>query len=90
MLLFMIKDVIDIDIDIIDKVVIIIDDVLYIGWMVCVLFDVILLNVRFIKIGLVVLVDWGYCELLIWVDFVGKNIFIFKEEMVSVYLEEMD
>lgn len=70
--------------------VVIIDDVLYIGCIVRVLLDVILLYIRFIKIGFVVFVDCGYCEFFICVDFVGKNIFIVWDEFVLVYLEEID
>ncbi len=51
------KDAIDIDTDITDKVVIIIDDVLYTGRTVRASLDAILLNARPIKIGLAALVD---------------------------------
>ncbi|AYU99390.1 Uracil phosphoribosyltransferase / Pyrimidine operon regulatory protein PyrR [Staphylococcus aureus] len=84
------KDAIDIDTDITDKVVIIIDDVLYTGRTVRASLDAILLNARPIKIGLAALVDRGHRELPIRADFVGKNIPTSKEETVSVYLEEMD
>ncbi|MDF6604948.1 bifunctional pyr operon transcriptional regulator/uracil phosphoribosyltransferase PyrR, partial [Escherichia coli] len=84
------KDAIDIVTDITDKVVIIIDDVLYTGRTVRASLDAILLNARPIKIGLAALVDRGHRELPIRADFVGKNIPTSKEETVSVYLEEMD
>lgn len=84
------KDAIDIGTDITDKVVIIIDDVLYTGRTVRASLDAILLNARPIKIGLAALVDRGHRELPIRADFVGKNIPTSKEETVSVYLEEMD
>ncbi len=54
------KDAIDIDTDITDKVVIIIDDVLYNGRTVRASLDAILLNARPIKIGLAALVDRGH------------------------------
>lgn len=54
------KDAIDIDTDITDKVVIIIDDVLYTGRTVRASLDAILLNARPIKIGLAALVDRGH------------------------------
>ena len=66
------KDAIDIDTDITDKVVIIIDDVLYTGRTVRASLDAILLNARPIKIGLAALVDRGHRELPIRADFVGK------------------
>ena len=75
------KDAIEIDQDVTDKIVIIIDDVLY---------TAILLHSRPIKIGLAALVDRGHRELPIRADFVGKNIPTAKDEAVSVYLEEID
>ena len=66
------KDAIDIDTDITDKVVIIIDDVLYTGRTVRASLDAILLNARPIKIGLAALVDRGHRELPIRADFVEK------------------
>lgn len=74
------KDAIDIDTDITDKVVIIIDDVLYTGRTVRASLDAILLNARPIKIGLAALVDRGHRELPIRADFVGKNIPTSKEK----------
>ena len=75
-------------IDINDKVVIIIDDVLYTGRTVRASLDAILLHSRPIKIGLAALVDRGHRELPIRADFVGKNIPTSKEESVLVYLNE--
>ena len=77
-------------IDINDKVVIIIDDVLYTGRTVRASLDAILLHSRPIKIGLAALVDRGHRELPIRADFVGKNIPTSKEESVLVYLNEKD
>ena len=84
------KEAIDIDADITDKVVIIIDDVLYTGRTVRASLDAILLHSRPNKIGLAALVDRGHRELPIRADFVGKNIPTAKNEAVSVYLDEKD
>lgn len=74
------KDAIDIDTDITDKVVIIIDDVLYTGRTVRASLDAILLNARPIKIGLAALVDRGHRELPIRADFVGKIYLLLKRK----------
>ena len=79
----------DIDIDITDKVVVIVDDVLYTGTVRASL-DAILLHSRPVKIGLATLVDRGHRELPIRADFVGKNIPTARDESVSVYLDEID
>lgn len=84
------QDAISIDTSITDKVVIIIDDVLFTGRTVRASLDAILLNNRPIKIGLAALVDRGHRELPIRADFVGKNIPTAKEESVKVYLDEID
>lgn len=84
------KEAIEIDADITDKVVIIIDDVLYTGRTVRASLDAILLHSRPNKIGLAALVDRGHRELPIRADFVGKNIPTAKDEAVSVYLTERD
>ncbi|MBL7573012.1 bifunctional pyr operon transcriptional regulator/uracil phosphoribosyltransferase PyrR [Staphylococcus saccharolyticus] len=80
----------DISVDINDKVVVIIDDVLYTGRTVRASLDAILLHSRPIKIGLATLVDRGHRELPIRADFVGKNIPTARDESVSVYLDEID
>ncbi|WP_412520253.1 bifunctional pyr operon transcriptional regulator/uracil phosphoribosyltransferase PyrR [Staphylococcus simulans] len=79
-----------IDVDLKDKVVIIIDDVLYTGRTVRASLDAILLHSRPQKIGLATLVDRGHRELPIRADFVGKNIPTAKDEEVSVYVDEID
>lgn len=84
------QDAIEIDAEINDKVVVIIDDVLYTGRTVRASLDAILLHSRPIKIGLAALVDRGHRELPIRADFVGKNIPTSKEESVLVYLNEKD
>ncbi|EKU50397.1 bifunctional pyr operon transcriptional regulator/uracil phosphoribosyltransferase PyrR [Staphylococcus massiliensis] len=80
----------EIEEDLNDKVVIIIDDVLYTGRTVRASLDAILLHTRPTKIGLATLVDRGHRELPIRADFVGKNIPTAQDESVEVYLEEVD
>lgn len=80
----------DIDIDLNDRIVIIVDDVLYTGRTVRASLDAILLHRRPKKIGLATLVDRGHRELPIRADFVGKNIPTSHEESVEVYLSEID
>lgn len=80
----------DIDIDLNDRIVIIVDDVLYTGRTVRASLDAILLHRRPKKIGLATLVDRGHRELPIRADFVGKNIPTSHEESVEVYLSETD
>ncbi|AVP36851.1 bifunctional pyr operon transcriptional regulator/uracil phosphoribosyltransferase PyrR [Staphylococcus felis] len=80
----------EIDADINNRVVIIVDDVLYTGRTVRASLDAILLHSRPQKIGLATLVDRGHRELPIRADFVGKNIPTSHEESVEVYLEEVD
>ncbi|QLK85812.1 bifunctional pyr operon transcriptional regulator/uracil phosphoribosyltransferase PyrR [Staphylococcus sp. 17KM0847] len=79
-----------IDADINNRVVIIVDDVLYTGRTVRASLDAILLHSRPKKIGLATLVDRGHRELPIRADFVGKNIPTAHEESVNVYLSEID
>lgn len=80
----------EISVDITNKIVVIIDDVLYTGRTVRASLDAILQHARPNKIGLATLVDRGHRELPIRADFVGKNIPTSRDEDVSVYLEEID
>ncbi|AJC96425.1 bifunctional pyr operon transcriptional regulator/uracil phosphoribosyltransferase PyrR [Staphylococcus hyicus] len=80
----------DIDIDLNNRIVIIVDDVLYTGRTVRASLDAILLHRRPKKIGLATLVDRGHRELPIRADFVGKNIPTSHEESVEVFLTEVD
>ncbi|MGL4949862.1 MAG: bifunctional pyr operon transcriptional regulator/uracil phosphoribosyltransferase PyrR [Anaeroplasmataceae bacterium] len=67
-----------------EKVVILVDDVLYTGRSVRAAMDAVLENSRPSKIELAVLVDRGHRELPIRADFVGKNIPTSKSESVVV------
>lgn len=77
-------------IDITDKNVILIDDVLYTGRTIRAAMDAIILAGRPKKISLAVLVDRGHRELPIRADFVGKNIPTSKKEKISVSMSEID
>ena len=65
-----------------DKIIILVDDVLYTGRTVRAAMDAIVDLGRPAKIELAVFVDRGHRELPIRADFIGKNIPTSKEEMV--------
>ncbi|PBB05322.1 MULTISPECIES: bifunctional pyr operon transcriptional regulator/uracil phosphoribosyltransferase PyrR [Salimicrobium] len=77
-------------VDISDKKVILVDDVLYTGRTVRAAMDALVDLGRPSSIQLAVLVDRGHRELPIRADYVGKNIPTSKEEVVTVRLEETD
>ncbi|MBP3906503.1 MAG: bifunctional pyr operon transcriptional regulator/uracil phosphoribosyltransferase PyrR [Peptostreptococcaceae bacterium] len=76
--------------DINDKVVVLVDDVLYTGRTVRAALDAIMDIGRPKSIQLAVLVDRGHRELPIRADYVGKNVPTSKSEIISVMLEEVD
>jgi len=76
--------------DLSDKVVILIDDVLFTGRTVRCALDEIMDFGRPKRIELLVLIDRGHRELPIRADFVGKNIPTSKRELVEVKLVEID
>ncbi len=80
----------EINFDITDRVVIIVDDVLFSGRTVRAALDEIIDFGRPRRIQLAVLVDRGHRELPIKADFVGKNIPTSIEEKVKVTLKETD
>lgn len=80
----------DIDVDITDKHVILVDDVLFTGRTVRAALDALMDLGRPKKISLAVLVDRGHRELPIRPDFVGKNIPTAMDEQVHVAMEEYD
>ncbi|WP_227395590.1 bifunctional pyr operon transcriptional regulator/uracil phosphoribosyltransferase PyrR [Jeotgalibacillus aurantiacus] len=73
-----------------DKKVIVVDDVLYTGRTVRAAMDAIMDNGRPTQIQLAVLIDRGHRELPIRADFVGKNIPTSSEEKIRVELKETD
>ena len=80
----------NIEVDVENKKVVIIDDVIYTGRTVRAAIDAIFKNGRPKMIQLAVVVDRGHRELPIRADYVGKNIPTSKDELVSVEVEEFD
>lgn len=80
----------NISVDINDKHVILVDDVLFTGRTVRAALDALMDIGRPKKISLAVLVDRGHRELPIRPDFVGKNIPTSLDEQVQVAMEEYD
>jgi len=80
----------DIPIDISEKKVILVDDVLYTGRTVRAGLDALMDIGRPATIQLAVLVDRGHRELPIRADYVGKNIPTSSEEKIVVELAEVD
>ncbi len=73
-----------------DKIVILVDDVLYSGRTVRAALDALVDIGRPKQVKLAVLVDRGHRELPIRPDFVGKNLPTSSEERVNVRLVETD
>ena len=80
----------NIDFNINDKIVILVDDVLYTGRTVRSALDAVVDIGRPKAIQLAVLVDRGHRELPIRADYVGKNVPTSKDEIISVKLSETD
>lgn len=80
----------EVDFDIDDKVVILVDDVIYTGRTVRAAMDALIDLGRPSAIQLAVLVDRGHRELPIRPDFVGKNIPTSSKEVVKVKVKEID
>ena len=81
---------IDLGLEIKDKKIVIIDDVLYTGRTVRAAIDAIIDVNRPTVIQLAVLIDRGHKELPIRADYVGKNIPTSKNEIIEVCLKETD
>lgn len=79
-----------IDFDIADKIVVLVDDVLYTGRTVRSALNALMDVGRPKAIQLAVLVDRGHRELPIRADYVGKNVPTSKTEIISVKLNECD
>ena len=73
-----------------DRIVVLVDDVLFNGRTVRAAMDGIVFNGRPESIQLAVLVDRGHRELPIRADIVGKNVPTSLSENVKVYLSEVD
>ena len=85
-----IPDLEPMDLDITDKNVVLVDDVLYTGRTIRAAMDALIANGRPKSISVAVLVDRGHRELPIKADFVGKNIPTSLNEQVSVNVSEID
>ncbi len=77
-------------VDIQDKTIVLIDDVLYTGRTIRAALDALIDMGRPKTIQLAVLVDRGHRELPIRADYVGKNVPTAAKEVVSVQLEDTD
>lgn len=80
----------ELTLDVKDKIVVLVDDVIYTGRTARAALDAIISHGRPKKIQLAVLIDRGHRELPIRPDFVGKNIPTSKKEVVSVEVSEID
>src|SRR5919205_1258055 len=79
-----------IPVDIADKTVVLVDDVLYTGRTIRAALDALIDLGRPRAIQLVCLVDRGHRELPIRPDYIGKNVPTSRHEKVAVRLEEID
>ncbi|MCY6370339.1 bifunctional pyr operon transcriptional regulator/uracil phosphoribosyltransferase PyrR [Clostridium ganghwense] len=79
-----------IGIDVKNKKIILVDDVLYTGRTVRAAMEAIIEHGRPANIQLAVLVDRGHRELPIRADYVGKNVPTSSKEIISVNVEELD
>lgn len=85
-----IPDLEPMDLDITNKNVVLVDDVLYTGRTIRAAMDALIANGRPKSISVAVLVDRGHRELPIKADFVGKNIPTSLNEQVSVNVSEIN
>lgn len=76
--------------DVKDKTVVLVDDVLYTGRTVRAALDAIMCTGRARMVQLAALIDRGHRELPIRPDFVGKNVPTAKDESIEVELREVD
>ena len=81
---------IKLDIDVKDKIVIIVDDVLFTCRTVRAAMEAIIDNGRPKSIQLAVLIDRGHKELPIRADYIGKNIPTSADEIIKVNISEVD
>lgn len=80
----------EINFDLDEKIIVLVDDVLYTGRTVRAALDAMVDFGRPKRIELAVLIDRGHRELPIRADFVGKNIPTREDEVVHVHLNETD
>lgn len=79
-----------IDFDIMDKRVIIVDDVIFTGRSARAAIDALMSRGRPTLIQLAALIDRGHRELPIRADYIGKNLPTSREEIVKVMVNELD
>lgn len=84
------KDTTTMPVDVTDKDVILVDDVLYTGRTIRAAIDNLVSLGRPARVSLAVLVDRGHRELPIRADYVGKNIPTSSEEEITVEMAEVD
>lgn len=77
-------------VDIADREVVLVDDVLYTGRSIRAAMDALIDSGRPRRIQLAVLVDRGHRELPIRADYVGKNIPSSRHEEIQVHVKEVD
>ena len=80
----------DVPVDVTDKQVILVDDVLYTGRSIRAAMDALMDMGRPRSIQLAVLIDRGHRELPIRADYVGKNMPSSRDEEIKVQLKEVD
>lgn len=80
----------EIPVSVVDKAVLVVDDVLYTGRSIRAAMDAIIDLGRPQSIQLVVLIDRGHRELPIRADYVGKNVPSARNEEIAVRLKEID
>ncbi|NLS45668.1 MAG: bifunctional pyr operon transcriptional regulator/uracil phosphoribosyltransferase PyrR [Firmicutes bacterium] len=80
----------EVDFDITGKVIVLVDDVIFTGRTVRAALDALTDIGRPKRTQLAVLIDRGHRELPIKPDFVGKNVPTSREEIVSVFVKEID
>lgn len=76
--------------DINDKIIVLVDDVIFTGRTVRAALDALIDMGRPSKVQLAVLIDRGHRELPIRPDFIGKNVPTSKSEIVEVNFKEVD
>jgi len=84
------NSIIESEINLTDKHVFLVDDVLYTGRTIRAAMDAVMDAGRASRISLVALIDRGHRELPIRADIIGKNIPTSASESVKVHLEEID
>lgn len=82
------NDLLDIDVN--NKEVVLVDDVIYTGRTIRAAIEAIFKNGRPKKITLAVLIDRGHRELPIKPDYVGKNVPTSRNEVIKVSIKDID